>query len=522
MKKFFKKLEKFFLILLMLFNVSISYYVPRTNSKYITEGSISHNIGMYNTVNDFNVSFRNVDIQADNFYVKYNITFSRNKMLYDGDADSYTIYARVGNQVNTCTLAPEYNTPATDTGTAIRNLTSASDVTSFSFVATCDVTGIDGIATIYFKATETIDNYTFVLGTATQTFNAANLYNKIYTDFSNITDSNLREAMLNYLGSSINSLEDLYDGKELDGLTYSVGTYNYTIDDYFEGYAITYRRSSNVTNGMYYFAFSTMNNEDPNPNNVDVIFRYYLHKYCGYSDAYIAYVEDFILEKTGAATLKDALELIYNNNLTTVNGIFNSISPTVSQIPELTFNEDLVLNIVNIKYKLDNKFKIATTTSVNSARSFYSRFVGYFDYSEFASNTFIKNEFINLGATESNLFVLDVTDSNSNPVKLLINVYRGSEVVNGVTRNFVYLSVTPLVTGTTIVIHNNTTLKYYDLNTDPTGATVVTAEDYDTTSTLSILNAIGSYVYGSGYTDKTLEGFNIAEIDDTITYTLSN
>jgi len=515
MKKLMKKPLNFILVLLILFNISISYYVPRTNSKYIKEGSLSFDAGFYQVKNDFAVTFKSVDVEGDNTYVTYNISFSRNSMLYSGEEDEYIVYARVNDTANTCRLSPSYTTPSSDSGTAKKSFLETSDFTKFNFVATCDITNFTGIVSIHFRAEETIASKTIVLGDVTKNYNNNNLFNKILDDIRNSSDfddydSDLRIYMESYFGTVFVSLSDMYEGKTLDGLTYSVDEYTYSFDDYYMGYAITNSANKEISSGIFRFAFSTT-------TNIDEVFKYYLKLYLGYSDSYISYIEDFMLEKTNTTTLEEALLEIINNNNRNATGIFKSVSPLVSQISEISFNENIVPNIINIKYDLDNKFKIPTNMTESSARAFYDAFISYFNYSELASNTFIKNEFFNLSDNESNLFIIDDSDSSGNSVKLLINIYKVVE--NDITYH--KLSVTPLVSEASISIVNDSTLNYYDLVNDPSGSTVISASEYDEADTLEIINSIGQYTFGSTY-NKTLNDLGISDITSTISYTLTN
>ena len=518
MKKFLKKTSKHIMLLLILFDISASCYVLKTNSKYITDGEISYNTNIYTITNDLKIS-PVVPFVAG----KYKVTFTRNKVLYPGESDTYTLRARVKNpdtgqyQLNTCSYETEYTPENGDSGTISKTLSENNNKTSFTFTAVCDVSGVSDSTTIEFYLKETIGSDTVLENTKVVTYYNINLYDKIIHDFEQL-DNPLQTYLKSYLMSVFSTNSDFDGVKQLDGLTYSN---TYELDEFFIGYAITYYKCSTVTpTGTFNLSFSS-------ENDIDIIFRYYLRKYFHYSESYIGYIEDYIMTNTGASTLSEALNSL-STSFSSIPAIAKSSSPELDQPLEIRYRKELTENVINVKYKLTNYFRVnmPDNGSISTPRTSYTNFVEYFNINEIKTNTAVglvlRNEFLSLGVNESKLMILNATDSNSTPIKLLLNIYKKSEVVNDVTYVYNYLSVTPLTNGTQIKIANNTTLKFYDLNSDPTGATALTVSDYDEEGTLSVLNTIGSYVYGTEYTNKTLEGFGIAEINNNIVYTLSN
>lgn len=521
-------IRSFLIMFFVISNITMSVTVPFTNAKYLKEENIPYETSMHIRDKEFNVSFVNTTIEDDQVYANYSVSFNRIVMNYPGEKDKYTFYARVNNEgeagYNTCSLdVGAINHVSYDSGVAVFEYSASNIVSTVSFMAKCNVTSFDGGIPIYFNVSEKIANdASFDIGSYTATYYNYDLYAKIISDFETSSDyssydSALRDLMKIYFRNDIKSLGDMYNGVQVDGLTYSIPTNHYELDDYFIGYSISFV-NKNVVNNYYSFAFlptSQLNNTTATAR-MGTVFKYYLEKYLHYDEQYIAKVEQYFLDSTPADdTLDEALLQIINSDTHYIIDVSRNTSPTISQVPEIVYNADIVENIINIKYGLSDTIWIDVGLGDYSVGKYYKTLIKHYGINELTATAdgtqgaFIKSQFVELPANNSKLFLASGT-LGGNTVKFLVNEYQKTvTVTNGTStldRTFNYLSVQVLEEGAEITLNKDTTTILYD----------ETNTEIPTSSTEDIINEIGKFVYGNDYQLP-----NYVEDGNIVTYTLT-
>ena len=510
-------IRSFLIIFFVLANITNLVTLPFTNAKYLKEDNFAYETSMYKANKVYNVTFVSLDTVDDQIFVNYHINFDRIIMNYPGERDKYVFYARVNNSVNTCTLNldPAFIS-STDTGMATLSYSLDNATSSIMITARCNVTGLSGAISIHFYANEQIGNDdSFNLFNYTATYYNYDVYSAIMNELQNGSayndyDANLRDIMIGFFRKDIKSLADMYLGYQVDGLTYDLSNGTYHIDDYFIGHAISYSNRVSL-NEFYKFAFSSS-------NNMGAVFKHYLKTYLGYDDEYISVIEQYILDSTSVEgdTLDEALRDIYTNGTYEVIDVYrmNPSGYTIPQVVDIGYDAIFVENIANIKYGLDNKFKIDSSTSLLT--SYYNVLIKKFNVDVF-NNTGattitgrIRTAYRDLEDNNAKLYIINST-INEQPVKVLVNIYqRNEDLVRPYFTsniNYNYLSVQVLEEGAEITLNKDTTTILYD----------ETNTEIPTTNTEDIISEIGKFVYGDEY---QLPAY--VEDGNVVTYTLNN
>lgn len=480
--------RSFLITFFVLANITNLVTLPFTNAKYLKEENFAYETSMYDFNPTFNVVNYPTTLEDGSLYVNYKISFARNKMNYPGEHDYYTFYARINNQKNTCVVSANPKA-LDDTGSA--TLTGNDNVSVLKVDVKCDITALTGSIPIHFNVVEQVDDdQVLLVGDTIKTYYNNDLLTYIRHDIDegSVFDAwdAYRHKMRNYIDATFLSNADFQNGVQLKGITYDVATFTVNYDDNFVAYATTFAdySSVNYTTAFFYNSLT----------NIDEDFIYYLKTYYSYSDEYIGYIADFIMQRTGKDNLKDALLEVLNLSTSPVIGLTKNTSSNPPLVG-LNFMTDLICNAVNIIHIADglpNYFFVDSASSARNIRSRYNVFAPLYGYSSLVDNALLRESLISITNPVSRLYILDSIDDVNN--KLLVNIYNNDDVLSGndlsKTYSNNYMSVTNLNgSPLTIKISNKDNFEFYDLvNGDGSSVTYSDISD--------IITAIGDYVYG--------------------------
>lgn len=503
--------RSFLITFFVLANITNLVTLPFTNAKYLKEENFAYETSMYDFNPTFNVVNYPTTLEDGSLYVNYKISFARNKMNYPGEHDYYTFYARINNQKNTCVVSANPKA-LDDTGSA--TLTGNDNVSVMKVDVKCDITALTGSIPIHFNVVEQVDDdQVLLVGDTIKTYYNNDLLTYIRHDIDegSVFDAwdAYRHKMRNYIDATFISNADFQNGVQLKGITYDVATFTVNYDDNFPGYALTFSNyyPLDYTNTYY---FTTLDNIEEN-------FDYYLKTYLGYDDEYINYIKQYITSRTNESDIGVALTNLVSGTSPTIPGLvkYNDSSGAYG----IRFYSNLLPYVVNIKYGLDNYFRVEDYDGVNFVTN-YNNFVSFYNYSSLVNNDVLRNSFANIGTVENSnaLSRLYILNSDSNTNKLLVNIYRNSETLtyneDTSTHVFNYMSVTNLNgSPLTIKISNKDNFEFYDLvNGDGSSVTYSDISD--------IITAIGDYAYGVDHYTYT------SNVDEdgymNVTYTLNS